>query len=116
MWKKKRLDGEKSLFNFPLDLVRGVPAGERRAVKLPNAKNESGSPRIEKSLSRLAPSGIRVVIFVSRAFRSKDVVCKSTCKLAFIWTKQTNPYNQGYVYVGQDQAICTNKDIYFVKL
>ena len=29
-----------------------------------------------------------------------------------MWTKQTNPYNQGYIYVGQDQAIRTNKDIY----
>ena len=36
---------------------------------------------------------------------------QSTCKLAFIWTKQTYPYNQGYIYVGQDQAIRTNKDI-----
>ena len=25
------------------------------------------------------------------------VRCKFTCKLAFIWTKQTNPYNQGYI-------------------
>ena len=40
---------------------------------------------------------------------------QSTCKLAFIWTKQTYPYNQGYIYVGQDQAIRTNKDIYVVK-
>ena len=43
------------------------------------------------------------------------VRCNSTCKLAFIWTKQTNPYNQGYIYVGQDQAIRTKKDIYVVK-
>ena len=43
--------------------------------------------------------------------------CKmqSTCKQAFIWTKQTYPYNQGYIYVGQEQAIRTNKDIYVVK-
>ena len=79
MWKKKRSDGEKFLFNFPSDLVRGVPAGERRAVKLRDAKNEGGSPRREKSLSRLAPSGIRVVIFVSRAFRSTDLEKKRDC-------------------------------------
>ena len=38
------------------------------------------------------------------------VRCKSTCKVPFIWTKQTNPYNKGYIYVGQDQAIRTNKE------
>ena len=40
---------------------------------------------------------------------------QSTCKLVFIWTKQTYLYNQGYIYVGQDQAVRTNKDIYVVK-
>ena len=55
--------------------------------------------------------------FDSIKYIVKHGQCKmqSTCKLAFIWTKQTYPYNQGYIYVGQDQAIRTNKDIYVVK-
>ena len=48
-------------------------------------------------------------------YSSKICKMQSTCKQAFIWTKQTYPYNQGYIYVGQDQAIRTNKDIYVVK-
>ena len=39
----------REVFNFPSDLVRGVPAGERRAVKLRDAKNEGDSPRRENT-------------------------------------------------------------------
>ena len=59
--------------------MRGVHAGEHRAVKLRDAKNEGVNSGREKTLSRLAPSGIRVVIFVSRAFRSTDLEKKRDC-------------------------------------
>ena len=54
-------------------------------------RNEGFTPRTEKSLSRRAPWGMRVVIFVSRAFRSTNLEKRETAATAAAYFHSISP-------------------------